>query len=124
LLTHIASKFDNKMAYEFFDLDITNIIRGDTFDRPFRIGSEFQITGMSVKAQVREMDDSPGAILTFSTTDNSITIDGQVIRLRKAASEMAIAVKTYYYDVQFTSVGGDVTTLFGGKFQLKSDYTR
>jgi hypothetical protein len=113
------------MGYEFVDVPIEKVVRGDTFEENFTIGEGFAVTpDMSIKAEVREYDDSSLPILVFSTADGSIVIDGQDVILKKSALDMNIPVLEYVYDVQFTSITGVVTTLFGGKFEMKKDVTR
>ena len=110
------------MAYGYTKKSIKDVVKGDTFDRSFLVDSDFPLTGMSVRCQVKEFNDSAAAVLTFTTGDNSIVITGQEIRLRKSADKMNIAVKVYLYDVQFTSPADEVFTLFGGKFIMKQDF--
>lgn len=113
------------MAYEYIEIEPIKVIRGDSFDRTFSISEEFRLSeGMTAKAQVREIADSELPILSFDSDDGSIVFGNQDVQLIKSASAMNLAAKTYFFDVQFTSASGIVTTLFGGKFIVREDYTR
>jgi hypothetical protein len=112
------------MAYEFVEIEPIRVIRGDTFDRTFEVSDDFPLSaGMKAKAQVREMADAEEIVLNFDTEDGSISFTEQDVQLSKPASAMSIPAKTYFFDVQFTSASGIVTTLFGGKMIVKEDYT-
>lgn len=113
------------MAYEFTEIEPIKIVRGDSFERTFEISDDFPLSiGITAKAQVREIADSEEPVLNFSSADGSILFNGQDLQMVKAANLMDIPAKTYFFDVQFTSVSGIVTTLFGGKIIVKEDYTR
>jgi hypothetical protein len=109
------------MAYGFTRKTIKDVVKGDSFDRTFLVDSDFSLTGMSIMCVVKEFYDSVQPVLLFTTADNSIDISEQQIRLTKPASAMNIAAGTYIYDVQFTSLTDEVTTLFGGSFVVKPD---
>jgi hypothetical protein len=109
------------MAYGFTRKTIKDVVKGDSFDRTFLVDSDFPLTGMSVRCAVKEFYDSVQPVLLFTTADESITISGQQIRLKKPAQDMNIPAGTYLYDVQFTSLTDEVTSLFGGGFVVKPD---
>lgn len=109
------------MAYGFTRKTIKDVVQGDSFDRTFLVDNDFPLTNMSVRCAVKPFYDSVQPTLLFTTADDSITISGQQIRLRKSAAEMNILAGSYLYDVQFTSLTDEVTSLFGGGFIVKPD---
>lgn len=100
------------------------VVSGDSFELVLDIDPMFALTENTVvNMQVRPDGDIPQApILTFSTSDGSITIQGQKVKFTRSAAEMKVRPGKYQYDCLFTREG-ETTTLFGGLFEIINQST-
>lgn len=106
--------------YVYKRFDILRVFRGDTFEANFRIGPELNLDGCTVRAQVRRYEDDSRIVLNLDTE-----LDLQYLLLKKPASSMKhVEPGLYVYDVEITEPDLYVSTLFGGKFQIKHDVSR
>jgi hypothetical protein len=104
--------------------------KGDTFIRDFAFtdadGNPIDLTGYSVRLQLRESVRSSSATLD-AATPNEITITGagnNVLSVLIDAETMEIPARKYVWDLQLTTPGGVVTTYLFGNFTITSDVTR
>lgn len=108
------------MAYLFSEIDVLDVIKGDTFSHDFEVeGFELLASATEIKAQVKKYYESPEVALEFKLSDGSIVRNGNFLNFRKSAALMNIEPASYKYDVQFMYNNGDVYTLFGGDFKVK-----
>jgi hypothetical protein len=85
-------------------------------------GSGIYLQGVTGNLQVKESIGS-SSILSWSTTDSSMTITGNEVRLNpKVGSCMMMQPKTYSYDFQLSS-GVITRTYLKGYFPLIADIT-
>lgn len=87
-------------------------------------GSGIPLQGVSGYLQVKEGGANSSTVLSWMTTDSSMTITGNEVRLNtKPGSCMLMQPKTYPYDLQLSS--GEMTrTYLKGYFPIISDITQ
>ena len=90
-------------------------------------GTPINITDYTAKMQMRVEPNSPTAVLTLSTEDGSITIDGEagVLNLHATAEQTgAIDEGPYVYDLEITApVYLTVTRLVQGQIVVSAEVT-
>ena len=102
--------------------------RGDTFRRTLRLRvkasrAPIDISGDSFSGQIRSLDRTLLATFTCTITDGP---NGEVEILLEATTTAALDVVANAiadYDLQWTTAGGDVRTIMGGKVYFESDTT-
>lgn len=107
------------------------MIRGDTrtITATFTdsTGTALDLTGgkvfFTVNASAEPTDDS-AAVVTKDVTSFSAPTTGAATITLAASDTTSVTPGTYWYDVQFVSAGGVVTSLAKQKFILKPDITR
>ncbi|NOT38555.1 MAG: hypothetical protein HOP11_14380 [Saprospiraceae bacterium] len=101
--------------------NITKAKRGDYFEESFDFGV-FSLSGKSAKAQVR--DESGGTILlSFSTTDSTININANVLKLICTADKFTLSPGVYVYDIQLYTSITDVATMIEGTIEITDQIT-
>lgn len=111
------------MAYTYSEIDILDVIKGDTFDHNFEIVGFDEIVNVTeIKAQIKKYHESADVALEFRLSDGSIVKNGNFLNFRKTAQQMNIEAATYKYDVEFI-IDGETYTLFGGTFKVLKDIT-
>jgi len=100
--------------------------RGDTWDGINSItirvnGVLINLTGSSVKMEVRQSIDAP-VVMTFSTDDNSIQIISSS-SIRIMPRKIEIPFGNYLYDVQVIHPDGRVKTYLEGTWEIAPDVT-
>lgn len=110
--------------------DIPPLTRGDTWlgmpglELIDVAGDPVDLTGASIKMQVKENQATETALLEFSTADG-ITIDnaaGGVFSIGK--SDVGVSAGLFVYDVQVTLSNGDRHTVLYGTWRILPDVTR
>ena len=107
------------------------MIRGDTRTITATFtdsdGVVLDLTGgtvfFTVNASAEPTDDS-AAVVSKDVTSFSAPTTGVATITLDAADTTSVTPGTYWYDVQFVSAGGVVTSLAKQKFVLKGDITR
>lgn len=107
------------------------MIRGDTRTITATFtdsdGVVLDLTGgtvfFTVNASAEPTDDS-AAVVSKDVTSFAAPTTGVATITLAAADTTSVTPGTYWYDVQFVSVGGVVTSLAKQKFVLKGDITR
>jgi len=102
--------------------------RGDTFKREFTIvtgGVPFELTGYTVRMQVKRAGARGEPLLNISTDDHISIIgdDDEIINIDVPDNLMRFIAGVHTYDLQVTSGGGEVTTWLQGDFELTQDVT-
>ena len=88
------------------------------------------ITGSTVRFTVKEKnaDADPGVLQLTSANVAQIEIDdpgnGKAKIFVKNAQTQDLEIRSYIYDVQVVSSGGEVRTVVGGNFSITEDVTR
>ena len=107
------------------------MIRGDTRTITATFtdsdGDVIDLTGGTVFFTVNaseEPTDDTSAVVQKDVTSFSAPTTGVATITLDASDTDSVDPGTYWYDVQFVSTGGVVTSLDKGKFVLKSDITR
>jgi hypothetical protein len=114
--------------------------RGDTFRSPqfsWATGERLEdgsvdpgsitpvdMTGGSLRAQIRESTDLGATIIDELTITDFVPASGSFFLTLTAAETAAAPWAEAFYDVEFTSGAGVVTTLYKGKFSLGPDVSR
>ena len=103
------------------------IWRNDSWAQTFAILSNdvaVDLSGSTIVIQVRATADSSTALLTLTTTDNSITIGGTSHNLITLNKKVTIAAGSYVYDMNVTYPSGEVKTYIWGTFFVQEDITK
>lgn len=85
------------------------------------------VTGYTAELQMRSLPSDPTAVLTLSSANNEIAINGPAGEFAvhaTAAQTGAIDEGTYYYDIEITSSVGIVTRLAQGQIVVTPEVTR
>lgn len=107
-------------------LDVT-CMRRDTFsldmDWTDSNTNPIDLTAYTFKSQVKQLETSSTALITFDDSDFTKDADGN-LTMSKSASDMDISAGTYYYDIQATKTSDStVETWAGGLFIVQQDVT-
>lgn len=107
------------------------IIRGDTRTITATFvdssGAPLDLTGGKVFFTVNssnEPSDDSGAVITKDVTSFATPTSGVATITLASSDTTNVAPGTYWYDLQFVSAGGVVTSLEKAKFVVKADITR
>jgi len=101
--------------------------QGATFDRQITVQENNQalnLTGYSVRMQMRSTHDSSTIALTFTTTVASPATEGKINLIATATDTAAIEEGIYVYDLEIESSGGNVTRLLEGQVTVSPEVTR
>tara|TARA_E500000178_G_C17029989_1_gene760087 strand:+ start:22 stop:360 length:339 start_codon:yes stop_codon:yes gene_type:complete len=101
--------------------------QGATFDRQITVQENNQalnLTGYSVRMQMRSTHDSSTIALTFTTTVASPATEGKINLIATATDTAAIEEGIYVYDLEIESSGGSVTRLLEGQVTVSPEVTR
>lgn len=109
-------------TFIFQRIDILGVIAGDTFEQSFLIGEALDLTGCTVRSQVRRYAMDTKVLIAFET--EILRLDGQYITLSKTAAGMRVHEGAYVYSALITTAAGQEITLFGGKFEVISQPTK
>lgn len=87
------------------------------------------LTGYSIRMQVRQRPESNEVFLSLATGGNGITItdaENGIFQLSLTATQTAAltAVGGYYYDLELEDASGHVTRLLEGRFAVSLEVTR
>lgn len=114
-------------------MTIANFYRGDTrkikitvkdgdTQEPISVdGGKCTIT---FKKDVNALDDDADLQVTVNTTEDDPQNPTGEILLTLSHTDTEIDPATYFYDIQFVSVTGEVTTILAGKVKVLTDITR
>ncbi len=112
-------------------LDLDPHYRGDTWagipSAYFRDGDEnpIDLTGASIRMQVKRSSSDRTALMEWSTDDSSITIPDAVAGQYSVLSRIVdLPGRTYEYDVEVTLADGSVLTSLFGCWTIEDDITR
>lgn len=104
--------------------------QGSTFSLTFVVtigASAFNLTGYTIRGQVRVRPSSTSTVLEFSTTDGRITkndANGSFTVLVPAGVMDTIPARNYRYDIELLSPSGDVIPLLEGRYVVSAQVTR
>jgi len=101
--------------------------QGATFDRQITVQENNQalnLTGYSVRMQMRSTHDSSTIALTFTTTVASPATEGKINLIATATDTAAIEEGIYVYDLEIESSAGSVTRLLEGQVTVSPEVTR
>jgi hypothetical protein len=100
--------------------------QGTTFSTTIQIddvyGSDYDLTGFSVRSQVRKSYYSANATATFSSSVNANT--GTITLTLNAATTANIAAGRYVYDTLITNQNQEVTRILEGIVDVSPRVTR
>lgn len=85
------------------------------------------LTGYTARMQVRDKHTSTSAVISLTTENSRITLGGSAgtITMSISAADTALLTpKTYVYDLELISGGGEVTRIIEGKFVVTPEVTR
>ena len=105
--------------FEYQRIDLTEVQQGVDFELSLVIGPLLDMTGCTVKSQVRKYANDPTLALAFD-----VTVVGQYLLLRKPASQMKLAPRWYVWDAKITTLDGREHIFFGGKFEVVNVVTK
>lgn len=102
-------------------LNFKNVYTKDLFDVTFDIEG-IDLTGKTLKCQVRETPDSP-LIVEFSEDDSSliktvVSATLSTVRLIRDSKYMDIEPRKYYHTIIMYSTDNDVQTIINGYFDI------
>ena len=131
----MGATFSNQLVWQKFDpaltaaaqaiADFAAASRGMIADPVERIFTPVDITGYTVKMQVRQKIGSP-VILEISTANGRVTLIplSGIINLQVAASDTAsLPPGLYRYDLDLTDTNGFVTKFIEGSFEIRGSIT-
>lgn len=110
--------------------------QGTTFSRRFElqypdsvdptIYHEFDLTGYTARMQVRRTVESSSAMITLTTENSGIEIDGDngAVTVRMTAVQTAGISSSGVYDVELIDNSGNVSRMVQGEFRLSLEVTR
>lgn len=87
-------------------------------------GAPLNLTGASVKMQMRKAPSDSTAAYTWSTTDGSIVITNPTAGALTINKRNISGTNSLHFDVQVTAQNGDVRTMVRGTLPLVQDVTR
>jgi hypothetical protein len=86
------------------------------------------LTGYTFRMQVRKNAESDVILLEASTALGNINLDGPatdgIIAIQFSDIEMGLDTGKYVYDIEYTSVAGDVDRIIQGFFVVDGEVTR
>lgn len=107
------------MVYRAQKINFREVNRADHFKITFTIDPAYQLTPQTTIVMIvrpaGEVIEAP--LLTFSTADGSITINGQDISFDKNPEQMAVRTGRFNHEVKFTKAG-ITSTLIKGIFEI------
>jgi tRNA threonylcarbamoyladenosine modification (KEOPS) complex Pcc1 subunit len=109
-------------------LDI-EIEQGATFNLVFvyqdENGDAINLTGMTARMQLRRQYNSPTALLSLTTENNRITIDGTLgkITLNISATDTASLIGSGVYDLELIN-GSVVNRILEGSYKVCAEATK
>jgi len=96
--------------------------RGDTFRRALTVTNDaesaWDFTGAAVKLYIRDTQESDALITLEEAPGLEIALNVITIEL-SAAQTNTLKARSYLYEVEYTSAGGDTRTWLAGKLILK-----
>lgn len=105
--------------------------QGSTFRRRLTLkdsdGAPVDLSGYTVRMQVRSKPESPSLIVSLTTENGRITVDGPggTITLHLSAEETDdLPAGGHVYDLELVNSGGDVLRLLEGHFLVTGNVTR
>ena len=116
-----------------------NVYQGDRFELFFRLRSQtwdavnemwipgpyMDLTGATVKSQLRETKESATVAAEFACTlADQATSPGSVLCVLTPAQTTLLSKASYYYDVQVTRGTDFVTTYIAGQVMVTPEVTR
>lgn len=92
-------------------------------------GTPINMLGFSAALQIRSFPQDTTAVLTLTTDNGGITIDGMEgqVNIHATSEQTAVIDEGYYvYDLEVTDVlgGGTVTRLAQGQAEISAEVTR
>lgn len=103
-------------------------IRNDTFQlvslQIDRDAAAIDLTGATIAMMLRLVKDADPVALSLSTATSGITVTSAVAGEFDIDKQIiSIDAGAYFYDMQLTESGGDVTTIMEGTFTITQDVT-
>ena len=110
--------------------------QGTTFSRRFELQEPdpvdpsiyypFNLNGYTGRMQVRRTLESSTALITLTTANNGIEIDGDegAVTVRMSSSETSGISSSGVYDIELIDSSGNVSRLVQGEFLLSREVTR
>lgn len=87
-------------------------------------GSPMDLTGATVRMQMRKDPAAAAVEQSWSSTDGSIVIDNPLLGALTVGKRVISGSGKLYFDVQVTDAAGDVRTVVSGILPLVQDVTR
>lgn len=109
-----------------YKYDLT-MYRGDSFRRTITLkqgGVAVNLTGCTVKAQVRRSAAANAAIVFSFTIENLTPLLGKFDLVVEPAVTATLNIQLCPYDLEVTSADGTVTTWLAGNVSVVADVTR
>lgn len=109
--------------------DDLTIIQGSTWGISWPVVDDddqpLDLTGWSVRAQVRPRTDSGTVLWEWSTAANSASVSGAAVTLRlTAAQSSAFTFSRAVYDIELTDGDGNVYRVAQGHVEVSPEVTR
>jgi hypothetical protein len=99
--------------------------QGATFNLNFRVetnGTAWDLTDYTFAMQVRSSSSATTTLLNLTTA--TMTSVGHVSATASATAMSAIPAGRWVYDIELTSVGGEVTRILEGRFIVTAEVTQ
>lgn len=87
-------------------------------------GAPMNLTGATVKMQMRKAPTASNAEYTWSTADGSISITNAAAGQLAVNKRVVSGTGSLHFDLQVTTADGDVRTMVRGTMNLIQDVTR
>ncbi len=109
-----------------------SIYQGDTFTRFFKYETRasetatpvaVNLTGCSVKSQIRVKEDKTSQLLAEFTTSITDAVNGKFKLTLTPTQTAALSFKVAYYDIQVTFTDGSIITPIEGRVVLNKEVT-
>lgn len=86
----------------------------------------YSLVGHTARMQVRRTIESSTALITLTTENGRITLDGDdgIITLNISAADTAALTSSGVYDLEIINSGGSVSRVVQGTFTLSQEVTR
>lgn len=112
-----------------------SLYRGDSVDLVVRLreknldgtpGPYVNLSGVTVRSQIRQTEDSTNILATFVSTvmDQAVTPGGVRLTLASAATSLLPVLTPLRWDLEITHTGGHVRTYLRGNVSVQADVTR
>lgn len=103
--------------------DLGSIVQGDTENIiiTFPVSTDLSDYSFFFTAKEKSTDEDVDAVISKAPSDFNVV--DNVVTLPLSATDTDIAIGTYLYDLQYTTVSGEVTTFAIGKIKISRQIT-